>query len=132
MEHFITLEYIAWRPRHIDGYVGHVWDSTGDVHAVPASIAQVMLRKHPDVYKLHDASEADLAAAIEQEDNKDAEINEMREIEDQATRDQVLRMEKDKVVEFIQAKFGKRMDKRQSVENLRKEAITMIDLYGLP
>lgn len=132
MEHAITIEYIAWRPRHIDGYVGFTWDKTGATHAVPASIAQTMLRKHPDVYRLHNASEADLAEAVDKEGTQEAEANEMREIEDQATRDQVLRMEKDKVVEFIQAKFGKRMDKRQSVETLRKEAITMIDLYGLP
>lgn len=133
MEHAINIEYIGWRPGHIDGYVRHTWAETGAVHAIPASKAQIMLRKHPDAYRLAEGvKESDLAEAAEREGTKEAEVIEMREIEDQATRDKVNRMEKEEILQFVQAKFGKRMDKRMSVDNLRKETVTMIDLYGLP
>lgn len=133
MEHAINIEYIGWRPGHVDGYVRHTWAETGAVHAIPASKAQIMLRKHPDVYRLAEGvKESDLAEAAEREGTKEAEVIEIREIEDQATRDKVNRMEKEEILQFVQAKFGKRMDKRMSVDNLRKETVTMIDLYGLP
>lgn len=129
----VNIEYIGWRPNHVDGYVRQTWEQTGAVHPVPASKAQIMLRKHPDVYRLAwETTEEDLAAAIDREGDKAAQIEEMREIEDQALRDQVTRMEKQQVIDFIQAKFGKRMDKRLSPDNLRREAVNMIDMYGLP
>ncbi len=133
MTHVVNIEYIGWRPNHIDSYTRQQWDATGATHLVPAATAQIMVRKHPDVYRLaRDTTEADLATAVDQEGGKAAQIEELREIEDQALRDSVLRMDKQQVMAFIQAKFGKRMDKRMSPENLRKEAVNMIDLYGLP
>jgi len=133
MNNTVNVEYIGRRPGHRDNYARLVWPDTGHIQPVPATQAQKMLRRHPDVYRLADTETPETVASALEEDiqNPDAKLEEEREIEAHALRDHVYHMEKPELRDFAQAKFGKRLDGRMAVEAMRQEVVNMINLYGV-
>ena len=127
----VNIEYIGWRPNHKDKYANLFWPETGFVQPVPGSKAQKMLARHKDVYRLADTAEK-LADAIEADtDNKAAQIEEMRDIEAHALRNEVARMDKPNLTKFAHNKFGIKLDQRRAVDALRQDVINHIDIYGV-
>ena len=129
----VNIEYIGWRPNHRDKYAHLVWPETGCVHPVPGTKAQKMLTRHPDVYRLAKAETPEsLAEAIEaDEQNPEATLEEMRDIEAHALRDQVYRMDKKNLSDFAKAKFNIKLDQRKTVDVLRQDVINRIDMFGV-
>ena len=129
----VNIEYIGWRPNHKDKYANLFWTHTGFVQPVPGSKAQKMLARHPDVYRLAENETAEnLADAVEADtDDHSAVIEEMRDIEAHALRNEVSRMDKQNLVQFAHTKFGIKLDQRRAVDALRKDVINHIDIYGV-
>lgn len=127
----VNIEYIGWRQNHKDKYANLFWPETGFVQPVPGSKAQKMLARHKDVYRLADTAEK-LAEAVEADtDNQADVIEEMRDIEAHALRNEVSRMDKQNLVQFAHTKFGIKLDQRRAVDVLRKDVINHIDIYGV-
>lgn len=128
----VKIEYIGWRPNHIDAYAGMTWDKTGATNDVAGRHAEQMLRRHPDVYRLAPDQDID-ASSEEMADDvaRDEEEAQRDDIEDHIHLEQVNRMEKPQLIEFMQAKFGRKMDARLSVAKLREAAVIAVNQYGV-
>ena len=125
----MLIRYQGFRPAHRDNlYQTGEWKS-GDVKDVPEDIAAKLLR-HPDVFRRAkngaeptEKVEPPQSAALE-----DIEAARMQDI-----RYQVGNMtEKQAVIDFAQANFGRKLSSKLGLEKLKLEAVRLIDLYGLP
>lgn len=133
----IAVKYIGRRESWTDRlYDTGLTFTTGQVRQVPVEAARKLL-KHADLFKeggetkpaeeapkLDDTQEA-LAQAQAQKAQKDAQINAVADLHDQ-----VNQMTKDALEQFAKDKFNIDLDKRQKVDDLKKEVHTLIDRFG--
>lgn len=80
------------------------------------------LARHPDVYRILDASDG---VAIEITKPVEDEAT-----ESQYTIDTLQRMDRDALFEFVQHNFQQKLDRRKSVETLRHEAANLVHQFG--
>ena len=91
----MRIQYIGKQPRHTDRLFGTFvrWSGPGDVQEVPDEEAVQMVAEHPTVYAVFEPSARD-------------------------TRED---WDKEKVIEYMEATFGVRADKRRSRERLLQD-----------
>jgi hypothetical protein len=120
MDH-VSVKYIGKRAQYVDGAFGtRILFNQGESRLVPADKARLML-KHPDVYVL---GVADAPIAVVPATKTEAD-------DTQDLRDAVSAMsDKDSLSDFAQMKYGIKLDKRKSIDDLRFQAIGLIDQYG--
>lgn len=125
----MLIEYRGFRPRHADRLYGTGDWSAGMIKDVPEESGLRLLR-HPDMFgagkddgKVETLTEATTASAA-------------RTIEDlrtQDARDSVNAMqEKQAVLDFALANYQRRLDPKLKLNELKRQAIRLIDQYGLP
>ena len=120
MDH-VSVKYIGKRPVYLDGTFGtRILFKHGESRNVPKDKALLML-KHPDVYVpgVADAPIAVVPAIQTEADNT------------QDLRDSVSAMnDKAALSDFTHIKYGIKLDKRKPIEELRIQAVGLIDQYG--
>lgn len=120
MDH-VSVMYIGKRAQYVDGAFGtRIEFKQGESRLVPAAKALLML-KHPDVY-VPGVADAPIAVVPATKTETD---------DTQDLRDAVSAMsDKDSLSDFAQIKYGIKLDKRKSIDDLRFQAIGLIDQYG--
>jgi len=123
----IAIKYIGVRPTYRDGaYASGIEFKSGETKFVPKDIAAKML-KHHDVYEAGIAGVNIATAKV----NK-AEMKEDTDESLQAMRDAVQAMgNKDTIADFAMVNYRMKIAKNLSVDNMRREAIRMIDQFGV-
>lgn len=121
MEH-VSVKYIGKRSQYVDGAFGtRIAFRQGESKMVPADKALLMLR-HPDVYV---PGKADAPIAVVPEVKAEGE-----DLQD--LRDSIAAMSDKKTLsDFAEAKYGIKLDKRKPIEELRLQAIGLVDQYGM-
>ena len=119
----MLVRYRGIRPRHRDNlYQSGDW-AEGDVKEVPEDMGRKLLR-HPDV----NGAEAVETVAAPEPGRPDAEAALAQE-----ARDIVAAMtDKQAVADFALANWQRKLNQRQSLDSLKREAVMLIDQYGLP
>lgn len=135
MSKFVRIEYIGRREPYKDAVCGSgvVFIQKGDVQLIPADAAAKML-KHPTVYRLAEAVETVVPEVQESEqqidlENKAKEAAE-KEREDQDTRTSILMMDKEALARFAQTHFRQKLDKRSSVDDMRRQVTGWFEQFG--
>lgn len=120
MEH-VSVKYIGRRPFYVEGAYGtRITFMQGQSRLVPADKARLML-KHPDVY-VPGTADAPIAVVPEVK----AEGEDLQDL-----RDSIAAIsDKTALSDFTQAKYGIKLDKRKPIEELRLQAIGLVDQYG--
>lgn len=124
----MRIRYQGIRPRHRDNlYQTGDWRE-GDVKEVPEETATKLLR-HPDVFRrAKNGAEAVETVAAPEPGRPDAEAARAQE-----ARDIVAAMtDKQAVADFALANFQRRLDRKQGLAAMKREAVMLIDQYGLP
>ena len=120
MDH-VSVKYIGKRAQYVDGAFGtRIEFKQGESRLVPAAKALLML-KHPDVYVpgVADAPIAVVPAIQTETDNT------------QDLRDSISAMnDKSALSDFTHIKYGIKLDKRKPIEELRIQAMGLVDQYG--
>ena len=120
MSDTVSIKYIGARPEYTDGTYGtRIHWARGESKMVPADKARLML-KHPDVYTEGEA-DAPTPKLPAQKDPED-------DVQD--LRDSIATMNKEALLTYAQTHFNMKLDKRQSVENLRTAATQLVDQFG--
>ena len=118
---YASVKYIGKRPSYLDGTFGtRILFQYGESRNVPKDKALLML-KHPDVY-VSGVADAPIAAvpAIQSEADNTQDL-----------RDSISAMnDKSALSDFTQIKYGIKLDKRKPIEDLRIQAMGLIDQYG--
>lgn len=124
----MRIRYQGIRPRHRDNlYQTGDWRE-GDVKEVPEEIGAKLLR-HPDVFRRAKNG----AEAVETVTAPEPRNLETGEAALQEARDIVAgMMDKQSVADFAFANWQRKLDQRQSLDSLKREAVILIDQYGLP
>lgn len=120
MDDTVSIKYIGHRPEYTDGSYGtRITWSRGESKMVPADKARLML-KHPDVYVKGEKDAPTPSIPPKKDPEEDV----------QDLRDSIATMNKEAVLTYAQTHFNMKLDKRQSVENLRIAATQLVDQYG--
>lgn len=128
----IGVEYIGRRPLWKDAvYHSGLTFTSGQVRPLPQAIANKLLR-HIDLFKQAEA-------AIAEEDDTEFQIDDGKKVEaakkereiEFAVIDQIDRMDKPGLLHFAKTQYNQDLDARRSVANLRAEAKSMIDRFGV-
>ena len=124
----MIIEYHGRRPRHDDRLYGTGEWTPGLVKDVPDVSGQKLLR-HPDMFK---AGTGEAAQVIAKEVVAEAAKNfEERRVQD--ARDTVQAMQdKQAVLDFALANYQRKLDSRLRLGELKRQAVMLIDQYGLP
>ena len=124
----MLVRYRGIRPRHRDNlYQSGDW-AEGDVKEVPEDMGRKLLR-HPDVFRrAKNGAEAVETVAAPEPGRPDAEAALAQE-----ARDIVAAMtDKQAVADFALANWQRKLNQRQSLDSLKREAVMLIYQYGLP
>jgi hypothetical protein len=124
----IAVKYCGKRPSYTEGaYGSKILFHKGETIRVPDDLALKLLR-HPDVYAPGHEEENTPTAIIKVPDPEE----EKAEADVQHARDVINTMDSvDALAEYAMTNFSQKLDKRQSVPNLRTKVIQLIDLYGV-
>lgn len=125
----MRIRYQGIRPRHRDNlYQTGDWRE-GDVKEVPEETATKLLR-HPDVFRRakNGAEAVETVAAPEPERLDTGEAARLQEARDIVNG----MMDKQAVADFALANWQRKLNQRQSLDNLKRETVMLIDQYGLP
>ena len=118
----VPVTYVGFRESYKDvKYGSGIVFNKGETLAVPDAIAAKMLN-HTDVYVLGKAT-PELKEAVPEEKPKQEDTQDMR--------DQIMTMEPDALLYYAMTEFNRTLDKRKSVDNLRRDVILLIDQYGI-
>lgn len=141
--HGLAVQYIGRRDRWQDTiYRTGLYFDAGQVRAVPINVARKLLR-HPDLFaevagpaEASSAAEAvdhadDDTAALLEQGKHEADKVEQSLTEIQALYDEIDRMDKPGLLHFAKTQYKQDLDARRSVANLRAEAKSMIDRFGV-
>lgn len=132
----IAVKYVGRRDSWTDRLYGTGLTFTKDqVRFVPSESARQLL-KHTDLFtedatakpapqKKTDDTEQAMAQAEAQKAEQNAKVNAVADLHDQ-----VNQMTKDALEQFAKDKFNIDLDKRQKVDELKKEVHTLIDRFG--
>lgn len=132
----IAVKYVGRRDSWTDRLYGTGLTFTKDqVRFVPSESARQLL-KHTDLFtedatakpapeKKTDDTEQAMAQAEAQKAEQNAKVNAVADLHDQ-----VNQMTKDALEQFAKDKFNIDLDKRQKVDDLKKEVHTLIDRFG--
>lgn len=125
----MRIRYQGIRPRHMDSlYQTGEWRE-GDVKEVPEEIASKLLR-HPDVFR-RAKNGAEAVETVTAPEPRNLETGEAARLQD--ARDIVAgMMDKQAVADFALANWQRKLDQRQSLSAMKREAVILIDQYGLP
>lgn len=116
----VSIKYIGARAEYTDGTYGtRIHWARGESKMVPEDKARLML-KHPDVYIQGDLDAPTPKLPAEKDPEEDV----------QDLRDSIANMSKESLLTYAQTHFNMKLDKRQSVENLRTAAIQLVDQFG--
>ena len=118
---FLPVKYIGPREHYTDGtYSTYIQFTKGETRMVPADVARKMYT-HKDVYV-----PGDVVADV-------AEVKQSTTAEDdvQDLRDSIATMDKSAVANFVQTHFNQKVDKRQTVQELRSHATGLVDQFGI-
>lgn len=123
---FLPVQYIGRRSPHADGLYGTytTWAQPGDVRLVPEVAARKMLAINHDVYR---AGEYDGQAAPEPVQPKPADDTARQELDMT-----IQTMDKVALEAYARTHFGQELDRRRSVDDLRRSVILLIDQFGAP
>lgn len=139
----VAVHYIGRRPRwHDTIYRTGLYFDAGQVRAVPVEVARKLLRHKdlfaelqetdddPPYFDLAEPVDDDTAALLELGKHK-ADKVEQSLTEIQALYDEIDRMDKPGLLHFAKTQYKQDLDARRSVANLRAEAKSMIDRFGV-
>ena len=116
----VSVKYIGARAEYTDGTYGtRIHWFRGESKMVPADKAAMLLR-HKDVYTEGEADAPTPKLPAEKDPDDDV----------QDLRDSIATMSKESVLTYAQTHFNMKLDKRQSVENLRTAATQLVDQFG--
>lgn len=127
----MLVRYHGHRANHRDNlYQTGTW-AEGQVKDVPEAVGRKLLR-HPDVFSpAGKPKSGPPVEKVEEPAPSTAEANEAARV--QNARDIVNGMtEKQSVADFALANYQRKLDQRQSLDNMKREAVMLIDQYGLP
>lgn len=120
MDDTTSIKYIGARAEYTDGVYGtRISWARGESKMVPSDKAKLMLR-HPDVYTEGDADAPTPKLPAEKDPEDDV----------QDMRDSIANMNKEAVLTYAQTHFNMKLDRKQSVSDLRTAAIQLVDQYG--
>ena len=125
----MLVRYRGHRAIHRDNiYQTGDW-AAGQVKDVPDAVGVKLLR-HPDVYETAAQPKTGTVEKVEEtapqlEANEAARVQNARDIVNGMT-------EKQAVADFALANYQRKLDQRQSLDNMKREAVMLIDQYGLP
>lgn len=124
----MRIRYQGFRPRHRDNLYGTGDWEAGTVKEVPEDMGRKLLR-HPDVFRrAKNGAEAVETVAAPEPGRPDAEAARAQE-----ARDIVAAMtDRQAVADFALANFQRRLDRKQGLAAMKREAVMLIDQYGLP
>lgn len=124
----MLIRYRGFRPRHRD-ILYHSGDwAEGDVKDVPEDMGRKLLR-HPDVFRRakNGAEPVETVAALEPGAARAGEAERTQE-----ARDIVNAMtDKEAVADFALANFQRRLSRKQGLGAMKREAVMLIDQYGI-
>lgn len=125
------IQYIGHRETYKDGIYG-TGEWTRDITKdIPDSTARKMV-KHRDVYIYADQETDDVKGGvtidvveIDKDKNKEDDP-------DQGARDAIAAMDsKDAIASYAQVNFGQKIPKTLTLDNMKQQAIMMIDQFGI-
>jgi hypothetical protein len=102
----------------------------GQSRNVPSNLASKFLR-HYDIFEKSNEVVADdtaliLEQSIEKEKQRDEVLEQLLEIQMR-----IEQMDKDSVHDYVLHNYREKMDRRQSIENMREHAIMLINQFGV-
>ena len=114
----IAVQYVGKKPFACDNVAGSgkFWHGNGDVQDVTEAQAKVLL-KFPDQWALADEANREAVEAprtIQVDDGQGGTI----EVPEEALSKPLEKMDKTELTAYAQAKFGKKLDQRQSTKGM--------------
>lgn len=126
----MLIEYKGHRPRHIDKLYGTGAWTPGAVKDVPDDAGHKLLR-HPDMFQPGKAAEGKVEVVAKAESTGAAKALE-EERRAQEARDTVAAMQdKQAVLDFALTNYRRKLDARQKLDVLKRQATMLIDQYGV-
>lgn len=124
----MLIKYHGFRARHGDRLYGTGEWTPGTVKDVPDDAGARLLR-HPDMFGPGKGGKVD---EIVSEEATAAAAKAKEDARVQEARDAVAAMQdKQAVIDFALVNYGRKMNQRQTLDALKRQAVMLIDQYGV-